>query len=122
MGTPTYKGAKKAKKLSKKEQELKKKEEEADALKALSSEMSNVQIAQPAPTESKQEDEPVLIVKKRQWIAEGKKQESILISICNHFRKEIGEKFKKVTTKIKNANKLREQKVFNPSLNSIASL
>merc|ERR1712087_583523 len=55
----------------------------------------------------KQEDEPVLIVKKRAWIPEGKRQESILISICNHFRKEIGEKRRKIINKIKNNNKLR---------------
>merc|ERR1712110_353038 len=100
-------GELKRKKLSKKEKEMKQKEEEAAALKALSSEMSNVQIKQSPNEEQKQEDEPVLIVKKRAWIPEGKRQESILISICNHFRKEIGEKRRKIINKIKNNNKLR---------------
>merc|ERR1712130_711746 len=52
-----------------------------------------------------------LIEKKREWIPSGKKQEAILISICNHFRKEIREKFKKVTSKIKERNKKRQNKM-----------
>merc|ERR1712154_562427 len=100
---------KKAKKLSKKEKELKEKEEEAAALKALSSEMNNVAIKSPPSVNPwlNEESEPVLIVKKRQWVPEGKKQETIMISICNHFRKEIGEKRRKVMNKIKNNNKMR---------------
>merc|ERR1712130_995389 len=49
-----------------------------------------------------------LIEKKREWIPSGKKQEAILISICNHFRKEIREKFKKVTSKIKKKKKKKK--------------
>jgi len=112
--TPTYKGKKKEKKVKKK-----------SPLKDLQNGMEKVKLNGTAPTTTTAPtppSPPILIVKKRQWVPEGKKQESILISICNHFRKEIREKFKKVTTKIKNANKLREQQVFNPSLNNITSL
>ena len=85
---------------------MKQKEADAAALKALSSEMQNVQIHQ-SLNDEKKDAEPVLIVKKRAWVPEGKRQESILISICNHFRKEIGEKRRKIINKIKSSNKLR---------------
>eukprot|EP01083_Nonionella_stella_P263228 894403_1 len=126
--TPTYKGVKKVKKAKK---NSKQQQAEAKQLKAINNGIQNVQIgavtasdttntttntsatATPAP-----ESPPVLIVKKRQCVAEDKKQETILISICNHFRKEIREKYKKLMTKIKNVNKLREQRVYNPSLST----
>ena len=113
--TPTYKGVKKEKKPTKKQLEEQKK------LKELQNGMQNVTLqngGDPNHNNSNnpvQPKSPVMIVKKRQWIPEGKKQEVIIISICSHYRKEIREKIKKLMNKIKTANKLREQRVWNPT-------
>jgi len=115
--TPTYKGEKKVKKPTKKELDKMEKQQLAQSSVAdlLTDRVENVSLQN---SNNDVAEAPVMIVKKRQWIAEGKKQETILISICNHFRKEIRDKFKKVSTKIKSANKSREQRVLNPTSTS----
>jgi len=104
--TFTYKGLKKQRKPTKKELE------QQQQLKAIESQMNGVQIASPNgdakssmnPTPSP----PQMIVKKREWLAEGKKQEGILASICNHFRKEIATTLREAKAQLKTANKQRK--------------
>jgi len=106
--TATYKGVKKQRKPTKKELEQQKQ------LKAIESQMGDVQLAPPnGDAQGKASATPTpspaqMIVKKRQWLQEGKKQEGILASICNHFRKELSTVLREAKTDLKKANKMRK--------------
>merc|ERR1712013_943519 len=51
---------------------------------------------------------PQMIVKKRAWLDEGKKQETILASVCNHFRKDLATVLREAKAALKTANKQRK--------------
>jgi len=109
--TKEYKGPKK---LSKKEQEEKKR------LEAVQKLMGNVEITNGSSSSKSgttTPSEPVLIVKKRQWVQEGLTQQKMMISICNHkpLKKSVSDEIKRMKTEMKKMNDERKERVNGPS-------
>merc|ERR1711911_473596 len=65
--------------------------------------------------------EPVLVVRLREWVPEGPKQKTFLTSICNHYRKQIGESIKKVKQTMKKMDAERKYRVNNPGGTTLAA-